>query len=107
MLHTLKALRRRRIGHFRAAVHLGMFENRQMNATNLADYVGVPRSTMDLEELERSSKSSEGARQGREPRTRSMTYAPSPVVQAPWSQTGISSGARPNGAILLEQNDEW
>jgi hypothetical protein len=36
-----------------AAVYLGMFENRQMNASKLADYVGVPRSTMDLEELER------------------------------------------------------
>jgi hypothetical protein len=36
-----------------AAVYLGMFENRLMNASKLADYVGVPRSTMDLEELER------------------------------------------------------
>jgi hypothetical protein len=36
-----------------AAVYLGMFENRQMNASKLADYVRVPRSTMDLEELER------------------------------------------------------
>ncbi len=36
-----------------AAVYLGTFENRQMNASKLADYVGVPRSTMDLEELER------------------------------------------------------
>jgi hypothetical protein len=35
-----------------AAVYLGMFENRLMNASKLADYVGVPRSTMDLEELE-------------------------------------------------------
>jgi hypothetical protein len=32
-----------------AAVYLGMFENRLMNASKLADYVGVPRSTMDLE----------------------------------------------------------
>jgi len=84
-----------------------MFENRQVKATNLADYVGVPRSSMVLEELERSSKSSEGVRQGGKPRTRSMTYAPSPVIQAPWSQTAISSGARPIGAILLEHNDEW
>jgi hypothetical protein len=29
-----------------AAVYLGMFENRLMNASKLADYVGVPRSTM-------------------------------------------------------------
>ena len=36
-----------------AAVYLGMFENRQMNASKFADYVGVPRSTMDREELER------------------------------------------------------
>jgi hypothetical protein len=36
-----------------AAVYLGMFENRQMNASKLGDYVGVPRSTMDLEEFER------------------------------------------------------
>jgi hypothetical protein len=36
-----------------AAVYLSLFENRQMNASKLADYVGVPRSTMDLEELER------------------------------------------------------
>jgi hypothetical protein len=36
-----------------AAVYLGMFENRLMNASKLADYVGVPRSTMDLEDLER------------------------------------------------------
>jgi hypothetical protein len=36
-----------------AAVYLGMFENRLMNASKLADYVGLPRSTMDLEELER------------------------------------------------------
>jgi hypothetical protein len=35
-----------------AAVYLGMFENRQVNASKLADYVGVPRSTMDLKELE-------------------------------------------------------
>jgi hypothetical protein len=28
-----------------------MFENRLMNASKLADYVGVPRSTVDLEEL--------------------------------------------------------
>ena len=34
-----------------AAVYLGMFENRQVNASKLADYVGVPRSTMDLKEL--------------------------------------------------------
>jgi hypothetical protein len=47
-----------------AAVYLGMFENRLMNASKLADYVGVPRSTMDLEELERSAESSKGARQG-------------------------------------------
>jgi hypothetical protein len=32
-----------------AAGYLGIFENRQMNAGKLADYVGVPRSTMDLE----------------------------------------------------------
>ena len=32
-----------------AAVYLGMFENRLMNASKLADYVGVPRSTMDLD----------------------------------------------------------
>jgi hypothetical protein len=43
---------------FAAAYH-GMFENRLMNASKLADYVGVPRSTMDLEELERSAESSE------------------------------------------------
>ena len=36
-----------------AAVYLGMFENRQMNASKLADYVGVPRSTMDLERVGR------------------------------------------------------
>jgi hypothetical protein len=36
-----------------AAVYLGMFENRLMNASKLADYVGVPRSTVDLEEFER------------------------------------------------------
>ena len=41
-----------------------MFENRLMNASQLADYVGVPRSTMDPEELERSAESSERARQG-------------------------------------------
>jgi hypothetical protein len=34
---------------FCAAVYLGMFENRQMNASKLADYVGMLRSTMDLE----------------------------------------------------------
>jgi hypothetical protein len=32
-----------------AAVYLGTFENRLMNASKLADYVGVPRSTMDLD----------------------------------------------------------
>jgi hypothetical protein len=36
-----------------AAVYLGMFEKRLMNASKLADYVGAPRSTMDLEELKR------------------------------------------------------
>jgi hypothetical protein len=36
-----------------ATVYFGIFENRQMNASKLADYVGVPRSTMYLEELER------------------------------------------------------
>jgi hypothetical protein len=36
-----------------AAVYLGMFENRLMNASKLADHVGVPRSSMDLEELKR------------------------------------------------------
>ena len=35
-----------------------------MNTNKLADYVGVPRSTMDLEELERSAESSEGAQPG-------------------------------------------
>jgi hypothetical protein len=39
-----------------AAVYLGMFENRRMNASKLADYVWVPRSTMDLEELGRVSR---------------------------------------------------
>ena len=34
-----------------AAVYLAMFANRLMNASKLADYVGVPRSTVDLEEL--------------------------------------------------------
>jgi hypothetical protein len=38
-----------------AAVYLGMIENREMNASKLADYVGLPRSTVlrRLEELER------------------------------------------------------
>jgi hypothetical protein len=36
-----------------AAVYLGLFENRLMNASKLADYVGVPRSTMDLGQLGR------------------------------------------------------
>jgi len=35
-----------------------------MNTNKLAEYVGVPRSTMDLEELERSAESSEGAQPG-------------------------------------------
>jgi hypothetical protein len=45
------------------AFSLGMFENRQMNASKPADYVGMPRSTMDLEELERVGRVDEGARQ--------------------------------------------
>ena len=36
-----------------AAIHLGIFENRQMNASKLAGCGGVPRSIVDLEELER------------------------------------------------------
>jgi hypothetical protein len=48
-----------------AAVYLGMFENRQMNASKLGDYVGVPRSTMDLEEFERVGRVERRARQGR------------------------------------------
>jgi hypothetical protein len=50
-----------------ATVYLGMFENRQMNASKLADYVGAPRSTMDLEELERVGRVERRARQGIEP----------------------------------------
>src|SRR6201987_2516576 len=45
-----------------AAVYLGMFENRLMNASKLADYVGVPRSTMDLEELKRVGRVERRAR---------------------------------------------
>lgn len=50
-----------------AAVYLGMFENRLMNASKLADYVGVPRSTMDLEELERIGRVERRATTGIEP----------------------------------------
>jgi hypothetical protein len=51
----------------RAAVYLGMFENRLMNASKLADYVGVPRSTMDLEELERVGRVERRGTTGIEP----------------------------------------
>jgi hypothetical protein len=47
-----------------AAVYLGMFENRLMNASKLADYVGVPRSTVDLEELKRVGRVERWARRG-------------------------------------------
>jgi hypothetical protein len=50
-----------------AAVYLGMFENRLMNASKLADYVGVPRSTMDLEELERVGRVKRRGTTGIEP----------------------------------------
>jgi len=50
-----------------ATVYLGMFENRQMNASKLADYVGVPRSTMDLDELERVGRVERGGTTGIEP----------------------------------------
>jgi len=50
-----------------AAVYLSMFENRQMNASKLADYVGVPRSTMDLEELERVGRAERKDTTGIEP----------------------------------------
>jgi hypothetical protein len=50
-----------------ATVYLGMFENRQMNASKLADYVGVPRSTMDLEELERVGRVERRGTTGIEP----------------------------------------
>ena len=44
-----------------AAVYLGMFENRLMNASKLAADVGVPRSTIDLDELEPAGRVGEGA----------------------------------------------
>jgi hypothetical protein len=41
-----------------AAIYLGTIEERQMNASKLSDYVGLPRSTVQrrLEELERSGR---------------------------------------------------
>jgi hypothetical protein len=50
-----------------AAVYLGMFENRLMKASKLADYVRVPRSTMDLEELERVGRVERRGTTGIEP----------------------------------------
>jgi hypothetical protein len=50
-----------------AAVYLGMFENRLMNASKLTDYVGVPRSSMDLEELERVGRVERRGTTGIEP----------------------------------------
>jgi hypothetical protein len=50
-----------------AAVYLDMFENRQINASKLADYVGVPRSTMDLDELERVGRVERRGTTGIEP----------------------------------------
>jgi hypothetical protein len=47
-----------------AAVYLGMFENRLMNASKLTDNVSVPRSTMDREELKRVGRVERGRRQG-------------------------------------------
>jgi hypothetical protein len=50
-----------------AAVYVDMFENRQINASKLADDVGVPRSTMDLDELERVGRVERGGMTGIEP----------------------------------------
>jgi hypothetical protein len=47
-----------------AAVYLGTFDNRLMNASKFADYVAVPRSTTDLKELERVGRVERRARQG-------------------------------------------
>jgi hypothetical protein len=49
------------------AVYLGMFENRLVNASELPDHVGVPRSTMDLEELERVGRAERRGTTGIEP----------------------------------------
>jgi hypothetical protein len=50
-----------------AAVYLDMFDNRQINASKLADHVGVPRSTMDLDELERVGRVERRGTTGIEP----------------------------------------
>ena len=59
-----------------AAVYHRMFENRQMNASKLADYVGVPRSTMDLEELERVGRVERRGTTGIEPVIPTMSRWP-------------------------------
>jgi hypothetical protein len=57
-----------------AAVYLGMFENRQMNASKPGDYVGLPRSTMDLEAFERVGRVERRGTTWRNSTTRSTIY---------------------------------